>query len=68
MKHPFSSYRKLFPILEHKVQLSSCSQSALSLPVRRAIDDYLEVWQTRAAPTGLTGWSRSSWRAPNSLA
>ena len=49
MNHPFSSYRKLFPILEHKVQLSSCSQSALSQPVRRAIDDYLEVWQTRGA-------------------
>ena len=52
MKHPFSSFRKLFPILEHKVQLSSCSQSALSLPVRRAIDDYLEVWQTRGADWG----------------
>lgn len=52
MKHPFSSYRRLFPILERTVQLSSCSQSALSLPVRRAIDEYLEVWATRGADWG----------------
>ncbi|MET4575171.1 aminotransferase class V-fold PLP-dependent enzyme [Ottowia thiooxydans] len=52
MKHPFSSYRKLFPILERTAQLSSCSQSALSLPVRGAIDDYLEVWLQRGADWG----------------
>jgi selenocysteine lyase/cysteine desulfurase len=52
MKHPFSSYRKLFPILDNAVQLSSCSQSALSLPVRRAIDDYLDVWTRRGADWG----------------
>lgn len=52
MKHPFSSYRKLFPILENTAQLSSCSQSALSLPVRRAIDEYLEVWVRRGADWG----------------
>lgn len=52
MKHPFSSYRKLFPILDNAVQLSSCSQSALSLPVRRAIDEYLDVWVRRGADWG----------------
>ncbi len=52
MKHPFSSYRKLFPILAHTAQLSSCSQSALSLPVRQAIDDYLDVWVRRGADWG----------------
>jgi len=52
MTHPFSSYRKLFPILENTVQLSSCSQSAMSLPVKRAIDDYLAVWTTRGADWG----------------
>lgn len=52
MQHPFSAYRKLFPILERTVQLSSCSQSALCLPVRRAIDDYLEVWLRRGADWG----------------
>lgn len=49
MTHPFAEYRALFPILEQAAQLSSCSQSALSLPVRDAIHDYLEVWQTRGA-------------------
>lgn len=52
MTHPFSSYRKLFPILENTIQLSSCSQSALSLPVKRAIDDYLDVWTRRGADWG----------------
>lgn len=52
MKHPFSSYRPLFPILEHAAQLSSCSQSALSTPARRAIDDYLDVWLRRGADWG----------------
>ncbi|MFI5443742.1 aminotransferase class V-fold PLP-dependent enzyme [Polaromonas sp. UC242_47] len=52
MKHPFSSYRSLFPILENTAQLSSCSQSALSLPVRSAINDYLDVWQRRGADWG----------------
>lgn len=52
MKHPFSSYRPLFPILEHTAQLSSCSQSALSLPVREAVDDYLDSWLRRGADWG----------------
>jgi selenocysteine lyase/cysteine desulfurase len=52
MNHPFSSYRKLFPILDNAVQLSSCSQSALSLPVRQAIDEYLDVWVRRGADWG----------------
>lgn len=52
MKHPFSSYRPLFPILENAAQLSSCSQSALSVPVRSAIHDYLDVWLRRGADWG----------------
>jgi selenocysteine lyase/cysteine desulfurase len=52
MKHPFSSYRPLFPILENAAQLSSCSQSALSVPVRSAINDYLDVWLRRGADWG----------------
>lgn len=52
MKHPFSSYRKLFPILDNVIQLSSCSQSALSLPVKQAIDEYLDVWVRRGADWG----------------
>ncbi|APW39670.1 aminotransferase [Rhodoferax koreense] len=45
MQHPFSETRTLFPILTRKAQLSSCSQSALALPVRAAIQDYLASWQ-----------------------
>jgi selenocysteine lyase/cysteine desulfurase len=52
MKHPFSSYRTLFPILERTAQLSSCSQSALSAPVREAIGDYMDVWARRGADWG----------------
>src|SRR5690606_31070668 len=52
MNHPFTSYRRLFPILQRAAQLSSCSQSALSRPVRDAALDYLESWETRGADWG----------------
>lgn len=45
MNHPFASSRELFPILSKKVQLSSCSQSALATPVLNAIHAYLSSWQ-----------------------
>lgn len=41
---PFARERALFPILQHKVQLSSCSQSALSLPVAQALQAYQQGW------------------------
>lgn len=47
MLHPFEHTRELFPILASKAQLSSCSQSALSLPVDQAIGDYLKSWRDR---------------------
>jgi selenocysteine lyase/cysteine desulfurase len=43
--HPFSSYRKQFPILEHTIQLSSCSQSAMNLKVKAAVEDYMNSWE-----------------------
>ncbi|MEQ6390204.1 aminotransferase class V-fold PLP-dependent enzyme [Bacillaceae bacterium S4-13-58] len=36
--------RKSFPILKNKIQLSSCSQSAMHIDVKRAIDEYVENW------------------------
>lgn len=54
MSHPFAEYRRLFPILEHAAQLSSCSQSAMSLPVRDAIHEYLSGWETKGMDWG--GW------------
>lgn len=46
MTHPFSQYRSAFPILETTVQLSSCSQSAMCLPVQEAIQAYLSSWSS----------------------
>ncbi|RXT08023.1 aminotransferase class V-fold PLP-dependent enzyme [Ammoniphilus sp. CFH 90114] len=40
-----SDYRAEFPILEHQVQLSSCSQSALSMRVKKAINQYMDSWE-----------------------
>ncbi len=54
MTHPFAEYRPLFPILEHAAQLSSCSQSAMSLPVRDAIQAYLAGWEAKGMDWG--GW------------
>ncbi len=44
MNFPFAAERSLFPILTHKAQLSSCSQSALSTPVSDAIQGYMASW------------------------
>lgn len=44
---PFAAQRALFPILERKVQLSSCSQSALSTPVTDAIAHYMASWSEK---------------------
>lgn len=57
MIHPFAASRELFPILKHKVQLSSCSQSALSIPVAQALQDYLEVWQRQGMDW--VGWMQA---------
>ena len=45
MPFPFEAQRALFPILAHKAQLSSCSQSALATPVADAITRYMASWQ-----------------------
>lgn len=42
MGYPFALRRESFPILREKVQLSSCSQSALSVQVEAAIHEYEE--------------------------
>jgi selenocysteine lyase/cysteine desulfurase len=44
---PFEAQRALFPILSRKVQLSSCSQSALSTPVTDAIAHYMQSWSEK---------------------
>lgn len=51
---PFEAQRALFPILSRKVQLSSCSQSALSTPVSDAIARYMQSWSEKGMDWG--GW------------
>lgn len=45
MDFPFASERALFPILAQRAQLSSCSQSALSIPVSDAVAEYMASWR-----------------------
>lgn len=40
MKHPFQSYRQLFPVLSSHIHVGSCSQGAISRPVSAAIEEY----------------------------
>ncbi|MBU3738343.1 MAG: aminotransferase, partial [Rhodoferax sp.] len=54
MQHPFAPERALFPLLGHKAQLSSCSQSALSTPVSEALARYLASWRDKGMDWG--GW------------
>jgi kynureninase len=46
MTHPFAHTRSLFPVLETKAQLSSCSQGALCKPVKAAMSAYQHSWET----------------------
>src|SRR5690625_763199 len=43
--HDLNAIRKQFPILENKIQLSSCSQSALHINVKNSIDEYVQTWE-----------------------
>jgi len=44
MDFKYAEQRALFPILQKKAQLSSCSQSALSEPVMAAMAEYNQSW------------------------
>ena len=56
MDHPFARERALFPLLAHKAQLSSCSQSALATPVNEALQAYLSSWREKGMDWG--GWQQ----------
>lgn len=43
MTFPFARERGYFPIVNEKIQLSSCSQSALSMQVQEAIAAYVDT-------------------------
>lgn len=40
-----SNIRKQFPILNDKIQLSSCSQSALHINVKNSVEKYIQTWE-----------------------
>ncbi|MEH7454081.1 aminotransferase class V-fold PLP-dependent enzyme [Gottfriedia acidiceleris] len=44
MTSPFLEKRSLFPTLSEIIHLSSCSQSAISSPVKESIQSYLTSW------------------------
>ncbi|MGG0717149.1 aminotransferase class V-fold PLP-dependent enzyme [Robertmurraya massiliosenegalensis] len=52
---PFADYRNHFPIFKEKIQLSSCSQSAMSLDVQAAVQEYMTSWQEQGMDWG--GWT-----------
>jgi selenocysteine lyase/cysteine desulfurase len=54
MNFPFAAERALFPLLARSAQLSSCSQSALSIPVADAIEAYMASW--RESGMNWVGW------------
>jgi selenocysteine lyase/cysteine desulfurase len=43
-------FRARFPIFAHTVYVNSCSQGALSLEVRAALDAFVESWHTAGSP------------------
>nr|WP_316642123.1 aminotransferase class V-fold PLP-dependent enzyme [uncultured Roseateles sp.] len=57
MSFPFAAERALFPILRHRAQLSSCSQSALSTPVAEAMAGYMAGWQEQGM--NWVGWGQA---------
>jgi selenocysteine lyase/cysteine desulfurase len=43
-------FRRRFPIFESKAYLASCSQGALAVDVRRAMDEWLRSWDEHGNP------------------
>lgn len=58
--------RKLFPTLANTIHLSSCSQSAISIPVKNAINSYLESWTEKGMDWN--GWMDRVQNAKNEFA
>ncbi len=55
MAADLASYRRLFPVFEHRTYMNSCSQGALGEPVRGAMESYMDgmdefgsLWETWA--------------------
>lgn len=52
-QYPFAEYRERFPVLKNQIQLSSCSQSALSDQVKQAVQDYMKTWEEHGMDWGV---------------
>lgn len=66
MNHPFKELRELFPTLTNTIHLSSCSQSAISITVKDAIDSYLQSWTEKGMDW--EGWMKEVQNAKNEFA
>jgi selenocysteine lyase/cysteine desulfurase len=66
MVTPFKKQRELFPTLSNTIHLSSCSQSAISLPVKDAINSYLQSWTENGMDW--KGWMDEVQKAKNEFA
>src|SRR2546421_5308575 len=45
-----AAFRKQFPIFEHSIYLSSCSQGALARPVEAALREFMASWHEHGNP------------------
>lgn len=66
MVFPFAKEREQFPILNEMTQLSSCSQSAISIPVKEAMNEYMDSWSREGMDW--MGWMERVERAKASFA
>lgn len=45
-----TAFRKQFPIFDHAIYLSSCSQGALATPVEQALQEFISSWHRYGNP------------------
>ncbi|MFD1037371.1 aminotransferase class V-fold PLP-dependent enzyme [Virgibacillus byunsanensis] len=57
MINNINKIRESFPILKNKIQLSSCSQSAMHLDVKDSINKYMSSWEENGMDWG--GWMQA---------
>ncbi|SEP79533.1 Selenocysteine lyase/Cysteine desulfurase [Virgibacillus subterraneus] len=57
MINDINKIRESFPILKNKIQLSSCSQSAMHVDVKESINKYMSSWEENGMDWG--GWMQA---------
>ncbi|WP_158736795.1 aminotransferase class V-fold PLP-dependent enzyme [Alteribacillus sp. YIM 98480] len=66
MLEAFRTERLNFPIFKEKIQLSSCSQSAMHVSVKEAVNDYFRTWEVNGMDW--KGWMQACENARLSFA